>query len=278
MRVKRARLDRGLSLRAFAKEVGVHFTALAHIERGRDRYPPKKRLKEFAKALSITPEQLEALIAVERRDLNPHVLLPEISPLDLSQEWIENKAEKILTEYRRVTNRFETDIPVRIERLIAKTCGLSTKRCDFEKEKEFVSRQGGMLYGGLYPEGFRGIDRLVVVNKGRIRGKRLSEPEVRVTIAHEAGHYVLHCGNKEAKQLSLPFTKGPTFCREAECEEVSFSPLEYQASAFGACLLMPPNQFVGEWERLQGDKAKLAKAFEVTEAFVRLRARMLDCE
>lgn len=277
IRVKRARLERHRSLQEFAKEVGVHPTAVAHIESGK-RYPPRKKLKEFAKALSLPLSQLEALIAVERRELNPYVLLPEIAPVDLSWEWIEKKAEEVLTQYRKATDRFEVSIPVPIEPLIEETCGLSTKRWDFEKKKEIAARNGGTLYGGLYPEGFGGTDRLVVVNKGKIRGQRLSEAEIRVTIAHEAGHYVLHCGNKEAAQLTLRFTSGPTFCREAECDELSFSPLEYQASTLGACLLMPRGKFEEARRELHGAEPELADFFNVTPAFVRLRARMLDCE
>jgi len=119
---------------------------------------------------------------------------------------------------------------------------------------------------------------LVVVNSGRIRGKLLSSAEKRTTIAHEAGHYVLHCGNKDSTQLFLRFTKGPTFCREAECDQTSFNPLEYQASAFGACLLMPKKLFRLEWQKQSRIVARVAEAFDVTEAFVHLRAKMLNCE
>jgi transcriptional regulator with XRE-family HTH domain len=78
-RLKSAREGRGISLREFAKELRADFTRLARIERGH-RYPPKRRLEKFAKELSLTPAQLEALVAVERRGLNPHELLPEIPP------------------------------------------------------------------------------------------------------------------------------------------------------------------------------------------------------
>jgi hypothetical protein len=77
-------------------------------------------------------------------------------------------------------------------------------------------------------------DRVVVVNSGRIQGRKLSRAERRTTVAHEAGHYVLHWGNKESGQLFFQFTKGPTFCREAECDQSPFNALEYQASALGA--------------------------------------------
>ncbi len=71
LRLKSAREGKRLSLRKFAEEIDEDFTVLWRIERGH-RFPPKLRLESFAKVLSLTPQQLEALIAVERRGLNPH--------------------------------------------------------------------------------------------------------------------------------------------------------------------------------------------------------------
>jgi len=275
--LKNTRLKKGISLRSLAEEIGAHFTAIAHIERG-ERYPPKKQLKKFAEFLSLSPQQLEALIAVERRGLNPHVLLPEISPADISNVWIEKEAEKALRKFCQAKERPDVPLPVPIEQIVSSAYGLSTRDCDFEKEKDIVGGSGRALCGGLYPEGFQGQDRVVVVNAGRIRGKQMSLAEKQTTIAHEAGHYALHCGNKDSSQLFLRFSKGPSFCREAECDQDSFNSLECQASAFGACLLMPREPFRREWQKQAGSAPKLAEIFLVTEAFVRLRARMLNCE
>jgi len=85
LRLKSAREGRGLSLREFAKELREDFTLLARIERG-ERYPPKQRLEKFAEALSLTLQQLKALVAVERRGLDPHELLPEIPPAHISHD------------------------------------------------------------------------------------------------------------------------------------------------------------------------------------------------
>ena len=271
MRLKSAREQRSLSLREFAKEVGEDYTLLARIERG-ERYPPRQRLRKFANVMSLAPRQLETLIAVERRGLNPHVLLPEISPADISHDWIEHEARKVLNRYCREVHESDVSLPVPIDAVVNSACRLSTEYCDFEREKE-ISGRSGELYGGLYPDGFRGKDRLVVVNTGRIRGKELSFAEKRITVAHEAGHYMLHCGNKDSAQLFLQFNKGPTFCREAECDQTPFNSLEYQASAFGACLLLPRQQFLRKWQGMSA--SNLAESFEVTESFVRLRAKML---
>ena|SRR5437773_3899554 len=275
MRLKSVRNGRGLSLRGFAKGLDEDFTLLWRIEHGQ-RYPPKRRLERFAKALSLTPQQLEALIAVERRGLNPYELLPEIPPAHISHASIEEAGEGILKKYCRAVKRADVELPVPVDAVLSEACRLSTEYCDFTKKR--IPSPTGLRYGCLYPDGFGGKDRAVFVNTGRIRGRRLSPEEQRITAAHEAGHYVLHYGNQESAQLFFRFTKGPTFCREAECEQTLFEPLEYQASVFAACLLMPRKQFENERRILAQSVAELANRFRVTEAFVRFRATMLRCE
>lgn len=274
-RLKSVRLEKGLSLRKFAKSVGEDSSVMFHIETG-ERYPPKLRLEKFAKVLSLTPKQLEAMIAVERRGLNPYVLLPEIPPAQIAHIWIENEAEKVINKFCRGVSRAEIELPVPIDSVVRDVCRLSLKYCDFADE-DIASRSNAALFGGLYPDGFRGKDRLIIVNNGRVRGKHLSEGEKRITVAHEAGHYVLHCGNKESAQLFFRFTKEPTFCREAECEQTPFNALEYQASVFAACLLMPQKQFRREWQNVSGSVSALVKTFVVTQSFVHFRAKMLNC-
>jgi len=274
-RLRSVRDATGLSLREFARKAGEDFTLLWRIERGW-RYPPKTRLERFAKALSLAPQQLEALIAVERRGLNPYEMLPEIPPAHISHASIEEAAERILKKYCRAVNRADVALPVPVDAVLSEACSLSTEYCDFKKKK--IAGSSGARYGCLYPDGFGGKDRAVFVNTGRIRGHRLSPEEKRITAAHEAGHYELHYGNKESAQLFFRFTKGPTFCREAECEETLFNSLEYQASVFAACVLMPRKQFLSEWQKMSESVAKLAKYFEVTESFVRFRVKILRCE
>src|SRR6266704_1811484 len=133
MRLKSARQGRRLSLRKFAEELDEDFTVLWRIERGQ-RYPPKPRLERFAKALSLTPQQLEALIAVERHGLNPHELLPEIPPAYISHESIEEAAEGVLNKYCRTVKRNNVELPVPIEAVLSGACRLSTEYCDFKRE------------------------------------------------------------------------------------------------------------------------------------------------
>ena len=267
----------GLSLRKFAEKFDEDYTLLARIEAGK-RFPPKGKVEKYAKILSLSPTQLDALIAIERRGLDPYELLPEIPPAHIPQKFIESEAEKILDKYCRTVNRDALDDgPVPVARVIEIGYGLNTQYLDFTKEKIPNPRRGA-LYGCLYPHGFRGTDRVVLVNTGEINGRELSNAERRITIAHEAGHYALHCGNTESAQLFFRFTKAPTHCREAEFKPTPFNSHEDQASAFAACLLMPQNQFRKEWLSVSGNLARLAKQFEVTEWLAQLRAKALICE
>jgi transcriptional regulator with XRE-family HTH domain len=275
-RLKNARHAKGLSLREFAKRFEEDFSLLARIEAG-ERYPPKPRLKKFAEVLSLTPKQLEALIAVERRGLDPFEMLPEIVPAAVPTGSIEAAAEGILSTYSRTLNGAVVDGPIPVADVIKLACGLFTEYLDFEKER-IPSPRGGDLYGCLYPNGFRGRDRVVLVNAGNIGGRRLSPAEQMVTIAHEAGHYVLHYGSKDSKQLLFRFSKAPTYCREQEIEPAPFNLKEDQATMFAACLLMPQSPFLNAWSHTPGDECRLASQFAVTESLVRVRAESLGCE
>jgi transcriptional regulator with XRE-family HTH domain len=275
-RLKNARLAKGLSLRKFARRLGEDFSVLARIEAG-ERYPPKARLKKFADELSFKPEQLEALIAVERRGLDPYQMLPETVPAPIPTHSIEAEVEKILAQYCRASNRAVIEGPIPVAEVIRVARGLSTEYLDFAKAR-ITGPRGGDLYGCFFPDGFQGRDRVVLVNTGKVSGHRLSSAEQKITVAHEAGHYVLHYGNKEAKQLFFRFSNGPIYCREKEIEPAAFNLKEDQASLFAACLLMPHAQFEKAWQKAHGDKAWLAQHFDTTDSFVRLRAAMLACE
>lgn len=272
-RLKSVRDATGLSLRKFARRMRQDFTLLARIEKG-ERYPPKRSLETFAKVLALTPEQLDALISVERRKLNPNEMLPELPPADRSQASIEDAADRILRKYRRAANGSEVEGLVPVEHAIKAACGLSTEYRDFATSDSLRGRHGSNLRGCLFPYGFEGKDRLVLVNIGRPGGERLSEAEKRITIAHEAGHYILHCTNQSSEQLCFRFTKGPTFCREVECQHKTFDLREHQATAFAASLLMPRDEFL----RLRSfkDETQMAVHFGVTESLVRFRTKLLE--
>jgi hypothetical protein len=81
------------------------------------------------------------------------LLLPEISPPDISNNWVESEAQKVLDRYLRAVDQTEAPLPVPIDDAISRSCRLSTEYRDFEKEEDIRSGSGGMLCGGLYPEG-----------------------------------------------------------------------------------------------------------------------------
>jgi len=161
-------------LRKFEQELGEDFTLLSRIERGQ-RYPPKPSLEKFAKALSLTTPQLEALIAVERRGLDPHELLPEIPPAHIPNDYIEKAAQRVLNKYCRAVKRPAVKLPVPVDDVLAEACRISADYRDFKTKK--IPGASCTLYGCLIPNGFEGKDQAVFVNTGRIRGRRLSAEE-----------------------------------------------------------------------------------------------------
>jgi transcriptional regulator with XRE-family HTH domain len=273
-RLKNVRIAKGLSLRKFAGWLEEDSSVVFHIETGR-RFPPKPRLEKFAAVLSLTERQLEALIAVERKGLDTFEMLPEIVPAAIPTDSIEDEAEKILNEYCRASNKDTIEVPIPVADVIKTAYDLSTEDLDFAKEG-ITGSEGGALYGCLYPSGFRRLRRAVLVNTGKISGHLLSSAEKLITVAHEAGHYALHYGKKESKQLFFRFSKEPTYCRKQEIKPTPFNLKEEQANLFAACLLMPRKQFRETWEKEHGDKSRLARHFCTTESFVQLRAEMLD--
>jgi transcriptional regulator with XRE-family HTH domain len=277
-RLRAAREATDLSVRKFAERFDEDPHALFNIETGK-RYPPKRGIKKFAKLLSLTTKQLEALIAVERRGLDPNQMLPEIPPAPIKQADVEAQAEKVLNEFKnRQPKSFVFDGPIPIEEIVKSTDDLNLEEFEFEKDSSIESPHA--LYGCFYPENFRGKARVVLVNSGKVNGQKLSQAERRVTIAHELAHYFLHYGAKKTKQLLFQFTKRPTYCREAEIYPSKFNSKEHEANVFGACLLMPSQEFKCEWTKTSGDKRRLARCFDVTEEFVCLRAKTLrlKCE
>jgi transcriptional regulator with XRE-family HTH domain len=268
-RLRAAREAKGLSVRKFADRFDEDPHALSNIEAGR-RFPPRQRIKKFAELLSLTPEQLEALIAVERRGLDTNQMLPEIPPAPMSLAAIEAAAEMVLSEFRSQHRGNVFDGPIPIEEMVKSIDGLSLENLDFEKD-DSIGTDGSKLYGCFYPENFHGKSRVVLVNTGRVNGRRLSPIEKRITIAHELGHYFLHYGPKESKQLLFRFSRRPTYCREAEIHPNEFNSKENQANLFGACLLMPKQPFNDQWGKMAGDPSRLAKYFSVTEDFVLMR-------
>jgi hypothetical protein len=145
---------------------------------------------------------------------------------------------------------------------------------------------GGTVSGLLLPD-----RKEIWVDAGeaaRAPGRR------RFTIAHEVGHWVLHClrGATGADR--------PVHCRATEVrEEVAadraeadrappapgprvrpargYPPSELEANGFAAALLMPRALVVREHERLDGDCPALARAFGVSRLAMERRLWFLSC-
>lgn len=115
------------------------------------------------------------------------------------------------------------------------------------------------------------ISGLLVIENGQgTIGYNLAHPEVRqrFTIAHELGHYVLHQAaqplfiDKRYRSSAIYYRDGLTSTGE--------NPLEIEANAFAAALLMPEDLVSAEVAKLEldwGDEealSALAKRFKVS--------------
>lgn len=67
--IRKARVDRGLSLRAAAKQIGISHVFLGQIEQGRGRIT-EARVEAAAEALGIKPWRLRALAALDSGEVS----------------------------------------------------------------------------------------------------------------------------------------------------------------------------------------------------------------
>jgi len=278
-RLRAVRLAKNLSLRALAKKISVDFAVLHHIETW-ERFPPtckgkEKRLEEFANLLELSVTQLRALIAVERRRLNPHELLPELDVTPLREQTVELKAQEVLDHY--VSSRKDRTLrfPVPVVEILSELRGIRTIETNFAEEATLAGENCRSLYGCFFPVGrfFKKQENVILVNSGAVCGRQLTIEQKLVTVAHEAGHFFLHCTDRESAQLTFKFTKEPTFCSTVGDRDLPFDAREHQATVFAACLLMPREEFSAA--SANADAVALAQRFGVTPRFVRFRKRML---
>lgn len=115
---------------------------------------------------------------------------------------------------------------------------------------------------------------LVNDNRKKIIGynKTHSENRVRFTIAHELGHFQLHC----KKDKNFFIDKSSKFFRN-ELSSSGILKQEREANAFAAALLMPINILEKELDKIdnKGDSneiiSKLSKKFKVSEDSMKFR-------
>lgn len=168
---------------------------------------------------------------------------------------IEQKASDLLNEYNMMS------APVPIKELIKK---LNIKLESFNLGED--------------------ISGVLVFDKDNLKiGYNPSEPVVRqrFTLAHEVGHYVLHCGSNRDR-LFVDNTKVMFRRQNVSLKEKNE---EMQANAFSAALLMPKELINKEYEKiieendfLSDDQIikRLSSIFKVSEIAMTYRLTNLD--
>ena len=160
----------------------------------------------------------------------------------LHEKQIEREADALLGEYGE---RFETIIepPVPIDEIIEIHLQLTFDVADLQQVFD-----AGDVHGAIW------------INEGRIAVDKSLDPTAnprklgryRFTLAHETGHWRLHRGHylKNTQQQSLFEYEGkPSFI----CRSNDSQPVEWQANAFAAYLLMPRKMVHAAWEAWRGD-------------------------
>lgn len=89
--IKNYRTSHGLSLRDFAKSVGVSHSYISQLEKGEIRYPSYERMELIAKAMGATTEWIKKEMDGERNAIKVPVLGKVIGglPIEASQEIID---------------------------------------------------------------------------------------------------------------------------------------------------------------------------------------------
>lgn len=153
---------------------------------------------------------------------------------------IEREARRLQTEiYSRRERRYEFGVPgiptLFDPRNVADHCGLSYD----ERPRLDTDYAGGGEAAGLWQRDWNTI----------LVSTRFSYEVQRFTAAHEIGHYVLH-----------PAVGARTMHRERPIygPQPNRPPIEREADYFAACLLMPRNAVIREFDKRFGTKHPLA--------------------
>ena len=113
-------------------------------------------------------------------------------------------------------------------------------------------------------------ERRILLNAAEGFGGRNDPPlrRFRFTIAHEIGHWVVHCLEGKASELA------PSFCRPVDLTETADRSLEREANVFAAELLMPQPAVLEAWEELE-DVGACASRFDVSPTAMHWRVHNL---
>lgn len=164
----------------------------------------------------------------------------------LHEKQIEREANVLLAEY---SERFEAVVapPIPIDEIIELHLQLTFEIADLQELFGV-----GDIHGAIW------------INDGRIAVAASLDPEAnprklgryRFTLAHETGHWQLHRTHylkNEQQQGLFDHDEKPSFI----CRSTDTQPVEWQANAFAAHLLMPREMVYSAWEEWRGDLTPL---------------------
>ena len=160
----------------------------------------------------------------------------------LADAGIEASANTLLADCAR-RNRIDVRPPVPVEEILEDHLGLHLGFDDLRAKLGVPD-----VLGALWIEGAE-----VTVDQTLDPDEHPSAlTRYRFTLGHEIGHWDLHRGLVLAQRLQADLfqkSSGPSIiCRTSQRKE----PIEWQADAFAAALLMPRSEVAAHWQRLIG--------------------------
>lgn len=185
--------------------------------------------------------------------------VPFLKPTDL-----DSAATELLRKYSKWKGTVPKP-PIDIDDIVEGHLGLDFAIVDLEKTLGFRD----VLGATWFDEKRVCVDQSLEGNEGRFA----------FTLAHEAGHWVLHRPLYEAEKMTRPLFAGDPnkpaepaiVCRSSQRQ----APAEWQANQFAARVLMPPSDVRATFRALCGDEVPawdgLRKKIEADEIDDRLR-------
>jgi Zn-dependent peptidase ImmA (M78 family) len=154
----------------------------------------------------------------------------------LSQSKIENVAADLIDRYQMIVGH-KIHPPVPVELLIERALDITL---GFEDLREQLGIDD--VLGATY------VDKRKISIDTSLLPERL-EGRLCFTLAHEAGHWVLH-RNLVDHDYRTESESRNIFCRKRDARK----PIEWQADYFASCLLMPEKEVNRAFEMVYGEK------------------------
>jgi transcriptional regulator with XRE-family HTH domain len=264
--LRRARYERGLSLRDVAHQLGMNFSYLQRIEQG-ERFPSADYIERLADFLCRPPVELFNIISEDRNQFR----LTRVDPKKpLTDDAIEARANRDRLAFLRHVGRDAIRLPKDRDHIPAVLCGLKVIYDDV-----LFGPDGKLIYAGLFPPGhtYQTESSIIVVAEEAVnQGSReyVSDQTKNFHVLHETGHYRLHWQGRA--QLDSQFgTDRPLFCSSGDR-----SLFETQANLYASSFLMPRVEIFRILENsrtvnLRRFGAELCQYFGVEEWMLRFR-------